>query len=222
MKAMLLAAGRGDRLRPITDQLPKPLLSVAGKPLIVHHIEKLAAAGFKNIVINLSWLGEQIEQVLGNGEKFNVAISYSKESTLLETGGGIFNVLPLLGPDPFLVINADIYTDFPITTIASPIHSLGHIILVQNPEHHPQGDYCLTVDGKINKQGSPTFTFSGIGIYTPELFHDCVAGVFRLPTVFDSAIAAQQLSGEIYQGLWCDVGTIERWQTLEKTLADYR
>ena len=216
---MLLAAGRGSRLRPITDQLPKPLLCVAGKPLIIHHIEKLAAAGFNDIVINVSWLGDQIEQALGNGEKFNITIHYSREQTSLETGGGIFNALPLLGPDPFFVINAVIYTDFPVASIPTHMNTLGHIILAKNPEHVPHGDYFLTNEGKICHQGQGLkFTFTGIGIYKPELFQDCVPGIFRLAKVFESAIAAQQLSGEIYQGLWCDVGTEARWHALEKSL----
>jgi MurNAc alpha-1-phosphate uridylyltransferase len=218
MKAMLLAAGRGSRLRPWTDNTPKPLLPVAGKPLIVHHLEKLASAGFTEIIINVSHLGNQIEQALGNGDQFGVQIYYSKENTALETGGGIYNVLHLLGPDPFLVINADIYTDFPFTHTPLLSNDLGHIVLVNNPAHNLKGDYHLTQDCKIALQNLPKFTFSGIGIYTPELFHDCMPGVFRLPSVFESAISTQQLTGEIYSGLWCDVGTIDRWQILEKSL----
>ncbi len=217
---MLLAAGRGSRLRPWTDKTPKPLLPVAGKPLIVHHLEKLAAAGFTEIIINVSHLGKQIEQALGNGNQFGMQIYYSRETTALETGGGVYNVLHLLGTDPFLVINADIYTDFPFTHTPSLHNALGHIVLVNNPTHNLKGDYHLTQDYKIALQGLPKFTFSGIGIYTAELFRDCSPGVFRLPTVFESAISTRQLSGEIYSGLWCDVGTIDRWQTLEKSLTN--
>ena len=218
MKAMLLAAGRGSRLRPWTDNTPKPLLPVAGKPLIVHHLEKLAAAGFTEIIINVSHLGNQIEQALGKGNQFGLQIYYSREHTALETGGGVYNVLNLLGPDSFLVVNADIYTDFPFTQTSLLSDALGHIVLVNNPSHNLKGDYHLTQDCKIALQGLPKYTFSGIGIYTTELFHDCMPGVFRLPTVFESAISNQQLTGEIYSGLWCDVGTLDRWQALEKSL----
>lgn len=220
MKAMLLAAGRGSRLKPWTDKMPKPLLPVAGKPLIVHHIERLAQAGFKEIIINLSYLGEQIEQLLNNGQQFGVTIQYTKENPALETGGGVYNALPLLGPDPFLVANADIYTDFPFANLPKQITTLGHIILVDNPTHNLKGDYHLTKDYKITHDPIHQFTFSGIGIYTPRLFNDCTPGIFRLPTVFEKAIKTQQLSGEIYRGIWCDVGTTERWNSLEEFLHD--
>lgn len=218
MKAMLLAAGRGNRLRPWTDHTPKPLLPLADKPLIVYHLEKLASAGFTEVIINISHLGYKIEQALGNGEQFGLHIYYSHEDTALETGGGIFQVLNLLGSEPFLVVNADIYTHFPFSNLPKLKDALGHIVLVNNPTHNPQGDYFLTQQGKIALEGSPKYTFSGIGIYSPALFHDCTPGIFRLPTVFNTAITTQQLTGEIYTGEWCDVGTIERWQALEKTL----
>ncbi len=215
---MLLAAGRGNRLKPWTDKMPKPLLPVAGKPLIVHHLERLAAAGIKEIVINLSYLGEQIEQLLSDGNQFGVHIQYIKENPALETGGGIFNALPLLGDDPFLVVNADIYTDYPFAKIPQKIAALGHIILVNNPAHNLKGDYHLTAAHKITQDPTIKYTFSGIGIYTAQLFANCSPGIFRLPTVFEEAIKTQQLSGEIYQGLWCDVGTIERWNSLETVI----
>ncbi len=218
MRAMLLAAGRGNRLRPWTDHTPKPLLAIAGKPLIVYHLEKLASCGFTEVIINVSYLGSQIEQALGNGEQFGLKIYYSHEETALETGGGIFRVLDLLGPDPFLVVNADIYTDFPFNHLPKLNDNKGHIVLVANPLHNPQGDYHLTTQGKITLEGTPKYTFSGIGIYSSELFQACTPGIFRLPTVFKSAISTHQLSGQIYSGLWCDVGTIERWQELEKSL----
>lgn len=218
MKAMLLAAGRGNRLRPWTDHTPKPLLSIVGKPLIVYHLEKLAACGFSEIIINVSYLGSQIEQALGNGEQFGLKIYYSYEETALETGGGIFHALDVLGPEPFLVVNADIYTDFPFKHLPKLNDNKGHIVLVANPLHNPQGDYHLTSQGKITLEGTPKYTFSGIGIYSPELFQACTPGIFRLPTVFKSAILTHHLSGQIYSGLWCDVGTIERWQELEKSL----
>lgn len=218
MKAMLLAAGRGNRLKPWTDKIPKPLLRVAGKPLIVHHIEKLAAAGFKEIIINLSYLGEQIEQLLNDGKQFGITIQYTKENPALETGGGVYNALTLLGPEPFLVVNADIYTDFPFANIPRYISTLGHIILVDNPAHNLKGDYHLTTENKITDEPFNKFTFSGIGIYTQALFNHCSPGIFRLPAVFESAIKTQQLSGEIYHGLWCDVGTVERWTALENLI----
>jgi MurNAc alpha-1-phosphate uridylyltransferase len=218
MKAMLLAAGRGNRLRPWTDSTPKPLLPLTGKPLIVYHIEKLATAGFSEIIINISYLSNQIEQTLGNGKQYGVKIVYSQEDTALETGGGIYNALPLLGPNPFLVVNADIYTDFPLTKLPKLTDSLGHIVLVSNPQHNLQGDYHLTQQGKIVLHNTPKYTFSGIGIYSTDLFRACTPGVFRLPTVFEAAIATQQLSGQFYSGLWCDMGTAERWDALEKAL----
>lgn len=225
MKAMLLAAGRGQRLKPITDNLPKPLIPVAGKPLITHHLKNLANAGITEIVINTAHLGEQIEQSLGNGHDFGVSIKYSKENPALETGGGIFNALPLLGPGPFIVINADIYTDFPLHTLTTCNFPLAHIILVGNPEHNLKGDYELDAENYIvpemkqrTAENTDNFTFSGIGIYRPELFQHCTPGIFRLPTVFKSAIEQRQITGEIYQGLWSDIGTIDRWEQLNRLL----
>lgn len=228
MKAMLLAAGRGNRLRPWTDHAPKPLLTVAGKPLIIHHIENLVRAGITDIIINLAYLGEQIELALGNGSAFGAHIQYSKEEPVLETGGGVYHALPLLGPDPFIVMNADIFTDFPLVKLTTCNLPLAHIILVRNPEHNPNGDYYLDENGyifdqcdenKIGYHALHKYTFSGIGIYRPELFQDCKPGIFRLPTLFKKAMEKRKITGENYQGLWCDVGTIDRWQQLKLLLS---
>ncbi len=220
MKAMILAAGRGERMRPLTDHTPKPLLPVAGKPLIVHHIERLVQAGFSELVINHAHLGQQIEAHLGDGASWGVRIRYSPEGqgTALETGGGIFRALPLLGEAPFLVINGDVWTDvdFRVCREIKP-QGEAHLILVNNPEHHPKGDFHLVGD-QVSEVGAPKLTFSGIAIYRPNLFEGCEDGAFSVVPLLRRAIAAGQVSGEHHQGLWIDVGTPQRLREVEVLL----
>jgi N-acetyl-alpha-D-muramate 1-phosphate uridylyltransferase len=223
MKAMILAAGRGERMRPLTDNTPKPLLKVGGKALIEHHIEAVTRAGIRKIVINHAWLGEQIEQYLGNGERFNADIQYSPEPEgALETGGGIFNALPLLLKDasdaePFLVINGDIFTDLDITTLPTHIEGLAHLVLVDNPEHNTKGDFALA-EGMVYSTGETMLTFSGIGLYRPELFAQCQPGAFPLAPILRSAMAKEQVTGTHFQGLWLDIGTPQRLAQLNEDL----
>lgn len=210
MKAMILAAGRGERLRPLTDQTPKSLLPVAGKPLIQRHVEALVVAGITELVINHAWLGEQIEAHLGDGTSFGVRIRYSSEDgQALETGGGIHHALPLLGDAPFLVLNADVVTDYDFRHLPVDPTGLAHLLLVPNPAHHPGGDFALR-DGRVLLEGGARLTFSGIGVYRPALFEACVAGSFPLAPLLREAIVAGEVVGECYHGLWIDVGTVER------------
>ncbi len=219
MRAMLLAAGRGERLRPLTDELPKPLLRAGGNSLIEYHLHALAAAGIKDIVINLSYRGEQIAAALGAGQRYGVRIRYAHEGEpALETGGGIVNALPLLGDDPFLVINSDIWTDYPYARLAPP-QGQAHLVLVDNPPHHPQGDFAIA--GQIlTGAGSPKFTFSGIGVYKPALFAGCGSGAFPLAPLLCRAMEAGLVSGEHYSGRWMDIGTRERLVALDRLLQD--
>jgi N-acetyl-alpha-D-muramate 1-phosphate uridylyltransferase len=219
MKAMILAAGRGERMRPLTDQTPKPLLTVAGKPLIVHTIEQLVSAGFTELVINHAHLGEQIEEKLGNGNMLGANIVYSPEGEeALETAGGIVNALPLLGNGPFLVVNGDIATDFPYATFQTTPVELAHIVLVDNPAHHLQGDFGLDATGKATENGKNPFTFSGIGIYHPDLFRKAPSGKSKLAPLLRQAIADNKLTGQHYPGFWMDIGTPERLQELNNHL----
>jgi len=214
-RAMLLAAGRGDRMRPLTDQTPKALLAVRGKPLIVHHLERLARGGVHEVVINLAWLGARIREALGDGSAYGVSIRYSDEgSRALETGGGIFKALPWLGSEPFLVVNADVFTDFDFSTLQLPADAWAKLLLVPNPAHHPNGDFPLE-DGRIVAEGSPLWTYAGIGVYRPELFRGCQPGRFALLPLLRRAIAARRLLGELYEGTWSDVGTVERLAALQ-------
>lgn len=215
MHAMILAAGRGKRMRPLTDHTPKPLLEVAGKPLIVHHIERLAAAGFRNIVVNHAHLGQLIEDALGDGSRWGVAISYSPEGKALETGGGIFKALPLLGSGPFLVVNGDVWTDVDFAHPRLPEGRIARLVLVDNPPHNPAGDFALD-NGQLSLEGTPRYTFSGIGIYHPALFRDCSPGAFPLAPILRAAIARGLVSGEHHPGRWLDIGTPERLQALDR------
>lgn len=217
MRAMILAAGRGERMRPLTNHTPKPLLAAAGKPLIVHHIERLAAAGFRDLVINLGHLGEQIPQALGDGGRWGLQIRYSPEQPALETGGGIFRALPLLGPDPFLVINGDIWTDYNPAAARIDARDLAHLVLVANPPFRPQGDFAL-VRGRVQERGKEQLTFSGIGVYRPELFAGCRPGAFPLAPLLREAMAEDRVGGECYRGRWIDIGTPERLQSLNLEL----
>ncbi|MDP3009309.1 MAG: nucleotidyltransferase family protein [Methylococcales bacterium] len=215
MKVMILAAGRGERMRPLTDHTPKPLLSVAGKPIIVHTILQLVNAGFTDIVINHAHLGAQIETALGSGQQFGATISYSPESEQgLETAGGIINALPLLGDEPFIVVNGDIATDFDFATLKNVRVDLAHLVLVPNPEHHPDGDFGLDDTGLVDEQAREALTFSGIGLYSPLLFADLPAGSRKLGGLLRQAINNQRVSGQQHTGFWLDIGTPERLQDL--------
>ena len=221
MKAMILAAGRGERMRPLSDRMPKPLLEVAGRPLIHYHLEALAKAGVNDVVINLSWLGEQIRDALADGHDWNLTLHFSEEGhPPLETGGGIFRALPMLGPDPFLVVNGDVWSDFPFDTLVLADRDLAHLVLVDNPAHHRQGDFVLA-ETRVRDDSSqgPRLTFSGIGVYRPELFVGCDGGAFSLIPVLEAAMARDQVSGSHYSGKWLDVGTPDRLTALEKLIA---
>lgn len=214
--AMLLAAGRGERLRPITDTLPKPLVEIAGKPLIVYHLEALARAGVSNVVINLSWLGEKIRTALGDGGRYGVRIAYSEEGPVpLETGGGIHRALPLLGPAPFLVVNADVWTDMDLNRIpALDEDADARLMLAPNPPHHSRGDFGLEGD-RVVERDTERFTYTGIGIYRPGLFAGCAPGKFPLLPLLKRAIAARRLRGELYRGEWLDIGSPDRLAWLD-------
>ncbi len=220
VKAMILAAGRGERMRPLTDDTPKPLLQAGGKALIRHHIDRLVEAGIKDLVINHAHLGEQIEASLGDGARFGAAIRYSPEGEALETGGGIFKALPLLGDAPFLVVNGDIWTDLDFTALAPREGCLAHLVLVDNPQHNPDGDFAL-IDERVMDQGQPRFTFSGIGIYDPRLFAGCTPGPFPLAPLLRHAMAQGLVSGQYHHGHWFDIGTPRRLQALDRMLSGH-
>jgi MurNAc alpha-1-phosphate uridylyltransferase len=218
MKAMILAAGRGERMRPLTDTTPKPLLRVGEHRLIEYHLRALVRAGIREVIINLGHLGEQIEAFLDDGKRYGLSISYSREGErILDTGGGVYRALPMLGPGPFLVLNGDIFTDYPFEQLLSQPAGLAHVVLVANPSHHPQGDFVLT-DGQVRAEGVPRLTFSGIGVYREELFAACVDGVFPLTPLLRRAMASEKISGERYLGIWRDVGTPQRLTELNADL----
>ena len=223
MRAMILAAGRGNRMRPLTDHCPKPLLKAGGKSLIEYHIERLAAAGVQDLVINHAHLGGQLEAALGDGARFQVAIRYSAEGEgqALETGGGILKALPLLGPDPFLVVNGDVWTDCPFTDLTLAAQDLAHLVLVENPPHHTKGDFHLAA-GRVRATGEPRLTFSGIGLYHPALFADCRPGAFPLAPLLRNAMTADRVSGHQHRGHWVDIGTPERLAELDRWLGSRR
>ena len=220
MKAMVLAAGRGERMRPITDRIPKPLVPVTGKPLIVYHLEALARAGVRDVVINLAYRGAQIREALEDGSRYGVRIAYSEEGPdPIETGGGLFKALPLLGTQPFIVVNGDIWTDFDVATLP-PLGSGAHarLVMVPNPPHVARGDFALDGDFLIESDKDDRFTYSGIGVFSPEFFHDCQPGKFPLRPLLVRAIAARKLQGQVYRGVWLDIGTPERLAELEASL----
>jgi len=224
MNAMILAAGRGERMRPLTDRLPKSLLEAGGKPLIVRHIEKLAAAGFARVIINHAHLGALIEAALGDGRRYGVEIAYSAERAPLDTAGGIAYALPLLGPAPFAVVNADVFSDYDYAQLAGAVSrleqqgTLAHLVLVDNPGHHPQGDFALK-GGQVALEGTQ-LTFSGIAAYRNEMFAGIARGAkAKLAPLLRETIAAQRVSGEHYCGRWRDIGTPERLTELERELA---
>lgn len=218
---MILAAGRGERMRPLTDDMPKPLLPVGGRPLIVWHIERLAAAGIQDIVINHAHLGARIEAALGDGGAWGVRIRYSPEGQgqALETGGGIFNALPLLGQRPFVVVNADVWCDLDLGGLALDAHDLAHLVMVDNPAHHPVGDFRLAA-GRLAVDGEPRLTFSGIGVYAPALFADCRPAAFPLAPLLRAAMAEDRVGGSYHGGRWIDVGTPQRLAEIEQMLAE--
>ena len=217
MKAVVLAAGKGERLRPLTESVPKPLIEVRGKPLIAHHLERLRDAGFTQIYINTSWLAETLQAALGDGSRYGVRIHYSYEGPEpLETGGGLFRMLPDLGREPFLVLNGDVFTDFPFETLKHRLKAdfLAHLVMVANPEHHPEGDFHLSPAGHLRMEGEPKLTYSGIGVYKAEFFKSCRAGKFPLLPLLKQAMSQEALSGEPYAGLWSDVGTAQSLERL--------
>jgi MurNAc alpha-1-phosphate uridylyltransferase len=224
MRAMILAAGRGERMRPLTDARPKPLLEVGGKALIQWHLESLQRAGIRHVVINHAWLGAMIEAALGDGRRFGLQIRYSREEAALETAGGIAQALPLLGPGPFLVVNGDIFTRFDFSALierAAAVSGGGadaHLVLVDNPPQHPGGDFALA-RGQVSEDGHPRLTFSGIGIYRPELFREIHPGSrAQLAPLLRVAMRANRVTGERFDGCWLDVGTPQRLADLDARL----
>ncbi|MFZ3086939.1 MAG: nucleotidyltransferase family protein [Methylotenera sp.] len=222
MKAMILAAGRGERMRPLTDRTPKPLLRVGGKPLIVWHLERLAQAGIKNVVINHAHLGAQIEAALGDGSQWGLRIQYSPEQTALETAGGITNALPLLGDAPFLVVNGDVFTDINFATLKLDPPNLAHLVMIDNPPQHMAGDFVL-LNEKVTLEGVKKLTFSGIGVYHPDLFASVVRGeAAKLAPLLKAAMVQGLVSGSHHQGEWHDIGTPERLHALDSQLLNSR
>jgi N-acetyl-alpha-D-muramate 1-phosphate uridylyltransferase len=219
VRAMILAAGRGERMRPLTDSVPKPLVDIGGRALILYLIDALKAGGLHDLVINYAHLGEQLRQRLGDGADLGVHIRYSPETDgALETGGGIHRALPLLGVGPFAVVNGDIWTDYPFVRLPRRLTGLAHLVLVDNPSHHEGGDFAL--DGaRVSATGAPKLTFSGIGVYRPELFRGCKPGKFPLLPLLHSAMRRNLVSGEHYRGQWVDVGTEARRQALQTHLS---
>jgi MurNAc alpha-1-phosphate uridylyltransferase len=217
--AMILAAGRGERMRPLTDTTPKPLLQVAGMPLIQYHVEALANAGVQHLVVNHAHLGEQIVAFLGSGERWGVSITYSPEPPgALETGGGIFQALPLLGGDPFWVVNGDVWTDYTFSAHSLAAETLAHLVMVDNPMQHPAGDFVLNSSGRLSDNEGDRRTYSGIGLYRPELFTGCSAGVFPLAPLLRKAMTQGLITGEYFAGRWLDVGTPQRLAALDEAL----
>ena len=216
MIAMLLAAGRGERLRPLTDTLPKCLVEVRGRSLLEHHLERLRDDGIATVVINLGWLGEQIVARVGSGSRYGLEVIYSQEGdNVLETGGGIHKALPLLGSHPFLVVNADIITDMPPPDVELAAGTLAHLVMVPTPAYRDHGDFNLC-DGRVRNGDDAALTFSGVAIYRPEFFEGCAAGRFPLAPMLREAADAGQLTGTLYEGFWADVGTKARFDALNQ------
>jgi len=216
-RAMILAAGRGERMRPLTDHTPKPLLPVAGKPMIQYHIEALAAAGVRDIVINLAWLGAQIRAALGDGSQFGVHIEYSDEGDIaLETGGGVFKALPLLGEQPFIVVSGDVWTEYPLGDCYKKLSAsdVAHLVLVPNPDFHAHGDFGLA-NGRLVDAGE-RYTYANIGVFRAEFFAACEPGRFPLAPLMFDWIRKGRVSGELYRGAWHNVGTPQQLEALGK------
>lgn len=222
MRAMILAAGRGERLRPLTDTLPKPLVEIGGKPLIEHHLESLAGAGFREVVINQGHLGDLLPAALGDGSRWGIHIHWSDEQpAALETGGGIFKALPLLGSSPFLVVNGDVWTDYPCARLRAVKCDWAHLVLVPNPPQHPAGDFALH-GARVREDGAERqaerHTFSGIAVYHPRLFAGCSPGKFSVVPLLRATMREHLVTGELYRGQWDDVGTPERLELLQQSL----
>lgn len=230
MRALIFAAGLGERMRPLTNHTPKPLLEVAGTPLIVRHLERLAASGVHYVVINTSHLAEQFPDTLGDGSRWGLRIRYAYEGeTPLETGGGMLHALPMIGDEPFLAINGDVYTDFDFASLPDAPEGLAHLVLVSNPPHHPQGDFHLLENGRLQADSGnrPRLTFAGIGVYRPQCLHDWRQTIgntpqanarpprFKLAPLLRAAMARGQITGEHFTGTWSDVGTPERLASLQ-------
>lgn len=232
MKALIFAAGLGEHMRPLTDRMPKPLLQVGGKSLIVWHLEKLAACGVEDVVINTSWLAGQFPQALGDGSHWNLRIRYSYEGTTpLETGGGMLYALPLLGDDPFLLVNGDIWTDYDFAKLPREPAAMAHLVMVDRPGHATNGDFALDADGYVRPDGGDRLTYSGLGVYRPQLFQgwSAVAGDepgasqlpprFKLAPVLKALMPHNAITGEHHRGRWTDVGTPQRLAELDASLA---
>ncbi len=214
MIAMLLAAGRGERLRPMTDSVPKSLIEVGGQSLLERHLETIRDAGITDVVINLGWLGEQIVARIADGSRYGLNVQYSDErDDVLETGGGIHHALPLLGDQPFAVVNADVYTDMPIPDVSFSANELGHLVLVPTPAYRDHGDFDLDA-GLVRNGPSRVLTFSGVAVYRPEFFDGCEAGRFSIVPMLREAADDGRLQGSVYEGLWADVGTQERLDSI--------
>ena len=226
MKAMILAAGLGKRMRPLTDQCPKPLLEVAGKPLLQYHLEALAAGGIEQVVINLAYRGEQIRDFVGDGRRFGLSVDYSPEPEPLETGGALLKALPLLGPDPFLLVNGDVWTDHPLVELAEPglPQSMdGRLLLVANPDFHPRGDFALDSNSCLSDAPElPRYTYAGISLLHPRLIADYPRrrAIFPLLEALQPALAKGRLEGRVHRGRWSDVGTPQRLEQLNRELTD--
>ena len=216
MRAMILAAGRGERLRPLTDELPKPLVEIAGKTLIEYHLEALSGAGFREVVINQGHLGDLLLKALGDGSRWGLNIHWSDEQPeALETGGGIFKALPLLGSAPFLVINGDLWTDYPFARLRAVKCDWAHLVMVPNPSHNPVGDFALA-GARIRETGDRKLTFSGMAVYNPRLFDGCKPGKFSVVPLVRLAMENHLVTGEEFQGDWNDIGTLERLDATRK------
>ena len=226
MKAMILAAGLGRRMLPLTEKMPKPLVPCAGKALIVYHIEALAAAGVTELVINHAYLGEQIEQALGDGSQFGVSIQYSPEGEPMNTGAGIAKALPLLGDDPFILTNSDVWSNFDYARLLAQRVDMAHLVMVNNPAHNPDGDFSLLDNGKLDEHRDcprgVAVTYSGISLLTPELFAFSPKGSFPLRQPLIDAMQAGAVSGELHEGDWVDVGTPQRLAEVEAHLSSNR
>jgi MurNAc alpha-1-phosphate uridylyltransferase len=232
MKALIFAAGLGERMRPLTNTTPKPLLVAGGKPLIAWHLEKLAAIGVRDVVVNTSWLAEQFPQVLGDGSQWGLQLQYSYEGdTPLETGGGMLHALPLLGTDPFLLVNGDIWTDYDFARLPHEPQGLAHLVMVDRPGHATHGDFALDAGGHVRPDGATLLTYAGLGIYRPELLSDWRGIIegneasgdpprFRLAPVLKALMPGNRITGEHHRGRWTDVGTPERLSRLDDELSD--
>ena len=216
---MILAAGRGERMLPLTQETPKPLLTVGGKFLIDYHLNALVKAGIQEIIINVCYLGNQIINHIGTGKRYHLKITYTEENEgCLGTGGGILKALPLLGANPFILLSADIFTNFPITVLPKNLNSLAHLILVDNPSFHPRGDFSLGKDGVIHLNGENRLTYANIGVIDPNLFEDAPSEPFPLSLLLKKAIQEKKITGEYYQGLWQNIGTPEQLYSLNELI----